>query len=77
MSLSRILLTIVLLPLAGFLVNGLLGKRLSKRAVTLTACASTGLAALLQGLPWQPRDEVLTLNAEKATQMRLVDEVPV
>src|SRR5262245_17557900 len=47
MNLSRILITIVLLPLAGFLVNGLLGKRLSKRAVTLTACASTGLSFLL------------------------------
>jgi len=47
MNLSRILLTIVLLPLAGFLVNGLFGKRLSKRAVTLTACASTGLSFFL------------------------------
>ena len=47
MSLSRILLTLVLLPLAGFLVNGLLGKRLSKRAVTMTACVSTGLSFLL------------------------------
>ncbi len=47
MSLSRILLTLVLLPLAGFVVNGLLGKRLSKRAVTMTACVSTGLSFLL------------------------------
>ena len=47
MSLSRILLTIVLLPLAGFVINGLFGKRLSKRAVTVVACASTGLSFLL------------------------------
>jgi NADH-quinone oxidoreductase subunit L len=47
MNLSRILLTIVLLPLAGFVLNGLFGKRLSKRAVTLTACVSTGLSFLL------------------------------
>src|SRR5688572_21938506 len=47
MNLSGILLAIVLLPLAGFLVNGLLGQRLSKRTVTLTACASTGLSFFL------------------------------
>ena len=31
--------------------------------------ASTGLAALLQGLPWQPGDEVLTLDDEFPNQL--------
>ncbi|MCI0628156.1 MAG: NADH-quinone oxidoreductase subunit L, partial [Acidobacteria bacterium] len=47
MTLASVLLTVVLLPLAGFLVNGLFGKRLSKRAVTMAACAPTGLSFLL------------------------------
>lgn len=37
------------LPLAGFLVNGLLGRRLPKAAVGLVACASVG-AAFIVGL---------------------------
>jgi cysteine desulfurase / selenocysteine lyase len=31
--------------------------------------ASTGLAALVQGLPWKPADEVLTLNGEFPNQL--------
>src|SRR4030095_2535966 len=66
MNLSRILLTIVLLPLAGFVLNGLLGKRLSKRAVTLTACASTGLAVLLALLAFS---QLLKTPAEEVHQL--------
>jgi len=45
MSLSGILLAIVLLPLAGFLINGLFGRRLSKRAVIDPNQMSVELAA--------------------------------
>src|SRR5262245_66630593 len=67
MSLSRVLLTIVLLPAAGFLINGLVGKRLSKRALTLIACASTGLSLFLAVLAFSqliktPVEEVQRLN---------------
>jgi NADH-quinone oxidoreductase subunit L len=41
------LLLIALLPLAGFLVNGLLGRRLGRRAVSFIACALPLLAFLL------------------------------
>lgn len=66
MNLSRILLTIVLLPLAGFLVNGLLGNRLSKRAVTLTACASTGLSFVLALLAFS---QLLKTPVEEVQQL--------
>ncbi|MBM3804213.1 MAG: NADH-quinone oxidoreductase subunit L, partial [Acidimicrobiia bacterium] len=62
MTLSLTLLTLVLLPLAGVLVNGLAGKRLSKRAVTLAACGSTGLSFLLALVAFA---QLLTTPAEQ------------
>jgi NADH-quinone oxidoreductase subunit L len=47
MKLSTLLLAIVLLPLAGFLINGFFGGKLSKALVTSVACSTTGLAFLL------------------------------
>jgi NADH-quinone oxidoreductase subunit L len=44
---SSLLLAICLLPLAGFLVNGLIGRRLSKPAIHWVACGSTGLSFAL------------------------------
>ncbi len=35
---TSLLLPIVVLPLIGFLINGLLGNRLGKRFVSLVAC---------------------------------------
>ena len=66
MSLSRILLFIVLFPLAGFLVNGLFGKHLSKRAITLTACASTGLSFFLALLAFS---QLLKTPVEEVQQL--------
>jgi NADH-quinone oxidoreductase subunit L len=66
MSLSTVLLTLVLLPLAGFLVNGLLGKRLSKSAVTMTACVSTGLSFLLALLAFA---QLLKTPVEEVSQL--------
>src|SRR5437867_9808786 len=43
----RCLWLIPLLPLAGSAVNGLLGKRLPKTAVSIVACGSAGLSFLL------------------------------
>jgi NADH-quinone oxidoreductase subunit L len=67
MSLSKLLLAIPFLPLAGALLNGLLGKRFSKPVVGMIACATTGgsflvalvaFAQLLQA----PSDEIGRLN---------------
>ena len=46
-SLSTLLLAIVVLPLAGAIINGLFGKRLPNSLVGLTACGTTGLSFLL------------------------------
>ena len=50
----NLLLAICLLPLAGFLINGLLGRRLPKPAVHWVACGATGLSfALALAAFWQ------------------------
>ncbi len=50
----NLLLAICLLPLAGFLINGLLGRRLPKAAAHWVACGATGLSfALALAAFWQ------------------------
>jgi len=43
---------IVLLPLLGAVLNGVLGRRLSKRATSIIGCSSVGIAFVLTILTW-------------------------
>ena len=45
-----ILIWIPVLPLVGFLINGILGRHFPKRLVHWVACLSTGLSFLLAGI---------------------------
>ena len=47
MPLSKLLLGIPLLPLGGAILNGLIGRRLSRRAVAVIACGMTAASFLL------------------------------
>ncbi|MEP7273894.1 MAG: proton-conducting transporter membrane subunit, partial [Acidobacteriota bacterium] len=49
----RFLFFVPLLPLAGALINGLLGRRLSQKVIAWIACGTTGLSSLLAlGVIW-------------------------
>jgi NADH-quinone oxidoreductase subunit L len=65
--LAALLLIIVLLPLTGFAVNGLLGKKLSRGTVTAVACTTTAISFLLAIIAFAqllktPTDEIHKLS---------------
>jgi NADH-quinone oxidoreductase subunit L len=67
MSLATLLLSIVLMPAAGFLINGLVGKRLSKAWITVVACGTAALSFVLSLIAFSqllqtPEEHVRSLN---------------